>query len=193
MPEPVDDKDTPFSPNEKDRFVLEPKVIEGFLVDFARVKVEGTEKNPAQNLARLKHLKTGADCYIAAGTEEKKTNQELVELGKIVLSRLVTESRQFAQLNASDQLGEIHKVIGKYMSAPDVETLGVLRQEFKQAAQQFPSVPENLNQIDLAATWDWNIQQNLRKPAEMIIDFKPIEGMDSKIEPSPILFPSPRT
>ena len=33
------------------------QIIEGFLVDFARVKVEGTEKNPAQNLARLKHLK----------------------------------------------------------------------------------------------------------------------------------------
>ena len=193
MPEPVDKK-TPFYPHEKGQFVLEPKVIEGFLVDFARVKVEGSEKNPAQNLARLRHLKTGADCYIATGMEEKETDQELVELAKGILSRLVTESRQFAQLNASDQLGEIHKVIGKYMSALDVETLGALRQEFKQAAQQFPSVPENLNQIDLAATWDWQIQQSLRKPVEMIVDFKPIEGIDLKTELRPVvLSPSPRT
>jgi hypothetical protein len=166
-----------------------PQVIDGFLVNFARVKVDETNEIPSQNIACLKHLRTGADCYIVTDPQTKKTDQELVEMGKAVLTKLVAEAQPFTQLNHLDQLGEIHKIIGKYTSATDPQSLGKLRLAFKQVADKFPQIAENLNQIDLAVTWDWQIQQNLRKPVEMILDFKPIGGMDLKIDPGLILFP----
>jgi hypothetical protein len=182
-----EDKKIPFFPPEKDGYMTRPQVIDGFLVDFARVKVGETDEIPAQNVACLKHLRTGADCYVVIDPQAKMTDQELVEGGKVVLSRLVAESQQFAQLNSTDVLSEIHKVIGKYPSAYDSQSLGKIRQTFKQVAGKFPGIAENLNQIDLAATWDWQIQQNLRKPIETIIDFKPIEGIDLKIDPGHLI------
>lgn len=169
---------------------LEPKIIDGFWVDFAKVIVEGTEGMPAQNISSLKHLRTGADCYVATEPETKKTDQELVDMGKVVLTNLVAESQSFAQLNSTNALGEIHKAVSNYQTANTPEELAAIRKSFKEVATKLPSIPENLNQIDLAATWDWQIQQNLRKPPEMIIDFKPLKDIDFKIEPGPILFPN---
>jgi hypothetical protein len=182
-----EDKKEPFYPLEKGMFMEGPKVIDGFLVDFMRVKVDETDGAPAQSIACLKHLHTGADCYVSTDSQTKKSDQELVEMSKGVLSRLVAEGELFAQLNSTSGLGEVHKVIGSYPSAQDSQGLGKVRQNFKEVAGKFPGIAENLNQIDLAATWDWQIQQNLRKPAEMIFDFKPIEGLDLDIKPGPIL------
>lgn len=155
---------------------LAPKVVDGFMIDFFRVTTEATEKVPAQNVINLHHVQTGVDCYLGLGIEEKKTDQELADAAKDVYSRLAAESRQFNSANSSDQLADIHKCIGKYVSAPDAESLATLRQEFRQLASQFPQIPENLNQIDLAATWDWQIQQNFKKPVDILFDFKPIDG-----------------
>ena len=176
----VDDENIPFYPHEKGVYVQRPTIIDGFWLDSARVKVEGTDKFPTQNLALVKHLKSGVDCYVALGIEEKKTDQELADMGKDVLRKLATEARQFDSMNMTDQLTDVHKCIGKYVSAFDSESLAILRQEFKQLASQFPQISENLNQIDFAATWDWQIKQNVRKPIEFLFDVKPIDGLSIK-------------
>ncbi|OIN92767.1 hypothetical protein AUJ42_00130 [Candidatus Collierbacteria bacterium CG1_02_44_10] len=157
---------------------LTPKVVDGFMIDFFRVTTEATENVPAQNVVNLHHVQTGVDCYLGLGVEEKKTDQELADAAKDVYRRLAAESRQFNSANSTDQLADVHKCVGKYVSAPDAGSLAALRQQFQQLVSQFPQIPENLNQIDLAATWDWQIQQNFKKPADILFDFKPIEGFD---------------
>jgi len=169
----------------------EPKVIDGFQVDMFRVKVEGLDDSPAQNIANLHHLKSGADCYVATEADVTMSDAEMAEEAKIIYSRLAAESRRFAQLdsgkNESDpgQLVVIHRCAAKYASAPDAGSLAGIRQEFKQLAQEF-DIPESLSQIDLAATWEWQIKHDLKKPIGAPLVYKPIDGFnpdDFKVGP----------
>lgn len=171
----------------------EPKVIDGFQVDMFRVKVEGLGDSPAQNIANLHHLQSGADCYVATPADVTMSDAEMANEAKVIYGRLAAESRRFAQLdlgkNESDpgELAKIHKCVDKYATAPDAGSLAGIRQEFKQLAQEF-DIPESLSQIDLAATWEWQIKHDLKKPTEDKFDFKLIDGLaPADFKPTPLM------
>lgn len=178
--------------NMSSRFTSE--VIDGFLVDPFAVTIEGANPSTSQRIARSTY-QNGVECLVATSPDEKLSNPQLVERSKEIINRLRMEWRRFGELGRSGQFdgeGGIHEIIGKYATAQDAQSLGLLRQEFRQLAQQFPDVPENMNQTDLAAAREWQLQQNLSKPAEILFDFKLSEHFDPKdFEPGPIYMQLP--
>lgn len=165
-----------------DFIMLEPnKMIDDFSFDHAVVNTEATAETPAQRITSLRHVPTGTDCYLAMNVEASESDQEQVNKAKIVLQRSVAEATRFDVINSTDQLANIHQCIGKYPSVPDAQALATLRREYRQHANQFPQIPENLNQIDLAATWSWHIQQMFKKSDSADRFFEPIPKVDLDI------------
>lgn len=171
----------------------QPKVMEGLVLSPVRLRIDATEGGSQQCLGSVVDARTGLTCYVAVDGSTL-SDQDLVAHGKEVRSRLLAEASEFDQLNTTSRLGPILEASGKYSAAPNLESLNQLRIQFRRAAAQFPDIPENLAQIDLAAVWDWLLKNNAKKTAEPetpLITYKPIPGTDPHIEPGPILFPTP--
>lgn len=146
----------------KEAYLLTSEPIGNFLVDPARVTIEGADGTPVQIIGKATHVK-GVECYVAR-YGKMVSDQDIVKESEEIFDRLTREARRFAIMDYNGELGAIHELVGRYQSAPDITALHALRAEFTRISNQFPEIPENLRQIELAAAWDWVVKRNPTKP-----------------------------